>query len=179
MSVIEFEVPLPPKELRLNHRAQHWAARAKAADAYSEVVAITFGNYEAPLTTGPLCSRLPWDRASVTYTWRYAGVRPDIDNIAASIKVLQDSLGCAPAPNSRSKDKRERWYLGLVAEDGALEPVTFQREKVARRAAECVVVRIERIDEHAYCAQDWHRCADGGGKGEYDRYVRDADAHPR
>ena len=36
--VIRFVVPLPPRELRLNHRAQHWGARYKAADEYSAVV---------------------------------------------------------------------------------------------------------------------------------------------
>lgn len=144
MSVITFTVPLPPKELRLNHRAQHWAARAKAADAYSGIVEVFY------LATNlvPSGSVFPWTSASVTYTWRYASARPDIDNIAASLKVLQDSLGCAPPPNSRSKDRRDRWYLGLVADDGGLEPVTFRREKVATKAEEGVVVRIERRELH-------------------------------
>ena len=36
-----------------------------------------------------------------------------------------------------------------------------------------VGVKMNGNDEHRWCHQDWHRCWDGGGKGEYDRYVRE------
>lgn len=144
MSEIRFTVPLPPPALRLNHRAQHWGARSKAADEYSEAVhAAAFGDGSELRRVHLQAALGPWPAASVEYTWRYAGRRPDIDNIAASIKVLQDTLGCAPA---NGKAGRDRWFLGIVADDGDLEPVTFRREKVARRADEGVLVVIRRVE---------------------------------
>lgn len=111
---IAFQCPLPPQALRLNHRAQHWAARSKAADEYSAQVTEAFITH-----TGGAGVIARWKAASVTYTWRYAGPRPDIDNIAASVKVIQDTLCSAPPPNRRSKDKRVRWYLAVIEDDGA------------------------------------------------------------
>lgn len=148
MSEIRFTVPLPPPALRLNHRAQHWGARAKAADEYSAKVHTAWwqsGEVRFRTVTGTDGSSRPISvrSASVEYTWRYAGKRPDIDNIAASIKVLQDTLGCAPA---NGKAGRDRWFLGIVADDGDLEPVTFRREKVARRADEGVSIVIRRVE---------------------------------
>lgn len=133
---ISFLVPLPPSALRPNRRAPHWATRRKAADEYSEDV------WCDAHVSGAVCDRwslkMPWLRARVTYTWRYAGVAPDIDNIAGALKALQDCLCVAPV-----KASKDRWYLGLVENDQGIE-ATFKREKVARKADEGVYVEIER-----------------------------------
>ena len=147
---ISFLVPHPPKALRPNRRAAHWATRAKAADEYSEVVvdqAYFVSIWPKPeLDTAIVTHRktLPWERARVTYTWRYAGVAPDIDNIAGALKCLQDTLCVAPPPNKRSKDKRNRWYLGLIENDSGIE-ATFKREKVKHKADEGVLVEVARL----------------------------------
>lgn len=144
---IAFSCPLPPVSLRPNRRAAHWATRAKVADEYSEQVCV------AAMMSRPHLSNAqavivgidkPWPQATVTYTWRYCGVAPDIDNIAGALKCLQDTLCMAPPPNKRTKAKRDRWYLGLIENDSGIE-ATFKREKVKTKAEECVVIEIERL----------------------------------
>lgn len=132
-SVITFRVSLPPPELRGNSRAHH-IVRNRAADAYSEAIYEAYADSSDWQGT-PLWLMLP--AASVVYVWHYAGARPDIDNIARGVKVLQDTICGAPANGGRN-----RWYLGLIDDDGAIEPVTFRRQKVAHRADEAIEITI-------------------------------------
>lgn len=138
--VITFTVPLPPRALRGNSKAG-WAERKKAADAYSDAVSDAFMQAERTRALLRL-DESPWPTARVTYTWRYAGVAPDIDNVARGVKVLQDTICCAPA-NARTGDYSNRYFLGIVRDDGGIE-ATFRRQKVSRRAEEGVLVEIRR-----------------------------------
>ena len=154
---VEFAVPHPPNALRPNRRAAHWATRSKAADEYSEeVYAYAMGmamgfNFGGVMTSAvygckPDGLKLrggPWQRATVTYTWRYAGVAPDIDNIAGALKVLQDCLCMAPA---NGKPGRNRYFLGLIENDSGIE-ATFKREKVAHKDQQCVLVQITKRED--------------------------------
>lgn len=131
--MIRFTVPLPPAALRVNSRAQHWAVRRKAASAYSRAI------YGWWCDAGkPGAFKTPLERAAVTYTWHYAGARPDIDNTVC--KVLQDTLCMAPANLAPTT---ERYFLGLIVDDGVIESATFRRQPVSRKAAECVEIVIE------------------------------------
>lgn len=129
---VVFRVPLPPAALRGNSRA-HWATRKAAADDYSRAI---YGWWLAEETRW---SRFALPAAEVEYEWRYAGARPDLDNVARGVKVLQDTLCCAPDVQSGYE---YRHFLGLIENDNDIEPVTFRRTKVARRAEECVLVTI-------------------------------------
>lgn len=139
---LAFLVPHPPSALRPNRRAAHWATRYKAADEYSEAVFVAWMERgDGPATWFKWAARTngPYKAARVVYTWRHAGVAPDIDNIAGAIKVLQDCLCVAPA-----KASEDRYYLGLIENDQGIE-ATFRRQKVSRRADEGVFVEIERV----------------------------------
>ena len=151
--IIRFTCPLPPKELRPNRRGNHWAGRYKAADAYSEAVYRAWGEdamyrrdgrESVAALDGP--GSTPWPSARVTYTWRYCGATPDLDNIAGALKVTQDTLCLAPRWHAGMKDERNRYYLGIIENDAAIEAVTFRREKVAHRSEEVVEIVIERME---------------------------------
>jgi len=93
------------------------------------------------------------ERAMVTLT-QYA-VRPrDHDNLAASFKPGLDALTRA----------------GIIIDDRpSVIDLSLRAVKVKHEADECVLVRIERIDEHEWCYAEFHRC-DGGGPGEHARF---------
>ena len=138
--VIEFRVPLPPAATRSNSRA-FWAAKVKAKQAYSRAVwGWMLDAHGGDWTT--YYRSLPWKRAKVTFRWRYAGVAPDLGNLGANTKALQDII--CMAPNTGKMAVNNTVYLGLVEDDKGIEPI-FELEKVQRRAAEGVVVRIERL----------------------------------
>lgn len=141
MSVIEFEVPLPPKAIRSNSR-YFWAAKVKAKREYSDAVyQAACENFYARVAMGLSSAVAPWQRARVTYTWRYCGVAPDLANLGGNTKALQDFLCMAPNIGRRENGCT---YLGLIEDDKGITPV-YQLEKVAHRTDECVVIRIERL----------------------------------
>ena len=138
MNTIRFTVPLPPGALRSNSRA-HWAAKKKAADAYSLYVIVS----DWPRQGGGTPEQMgcPWKQAKVTYTWRYAGVRPDHSNLGGNTKHLQDIICMAP----RNTDARyKRWHLGLVEDDAGIT-AEYRLEKVAHRHQEEVMIEIRRL----------------------------------
>lgn len=139
---VTFCVGLPPKELRSNSRA-FWAAKVKAKQAYSRAVwGWMVDAYGGDWTA--YCRS--WKRARVTYTWRYAGVAPDAGNLGPNLKALQDIL--CQAPDTGKLAVNNTTYLGLVEDDKGIEPV-YKLEKVQRRAAEGVSIRIERLEVEA------------------------------
>src|SRR6185312_716480 len=118
MTVIEFAAPLPPAALRVNRsRGRHWSTKHKAAAAYSEEIGNYWLDIESIFRNKYLLEDVPFERAKVTYTWCYASVPPDIDNIAGSLKVLQDTLCLAPTKINPSHRLSDRWYLGLITDD--------------------------------------------------------------
>ena len=148
IDVIEFSIPgRAPATMSPNAR-KSW--HQKHADGSEYGVAVKFiAQVETPVRTG-----LPWARAHVTLTQKAVRLR-DHDNFAASFKPGLDAIVRA----------------GIIIDDKpSVIDLSLRAEKVRHERDECVHVRIERINEHEHCAQDWHRC-DGGGKGEYDRYV--------
>lgn len=134
--VLEMTLPLPPVVLRANGRA-HYMVKNRAADAYSLEVLGCFApwSFFAQRTINPW----PWLKAHVTYTWCYSGVRPDHGNLGGNTKYLQDILCMAP----KSKAGKNRWYMGVIEDDKGIE-ANYLLYKVAHKADECVVVRIEK-----------------------------------
>lgn len=143
--MITFTVPLPPPSLRANSRA-HWATKKQDADAYSVLVGAW--TYDSDINKKPHYGTYPWEKAHVTYTWRSCGVQPDHGNLGGNTKYLQDILCMAP----RSAAGRDRWYLGLCADDKGIT-ASYVAEKCAKKADECVVVTIEEIREGAATEQ--------------------------
>ena len=139
MSEITFFVPLPPPELRSNSRA-HYRTKTAAKQVYSREVWTWFKLADQRLAIDAILD-LPWQRARVTYTWRYAGVAPDKQNLGANLKALTDIL--CMAPNNGLQANRTT-YLGLVEDDKGVDPV-YQLEHVKRRAAQGVSVKIEKL----------------------------------
>ena len=137
---IAFTCPLPPSVLRSNSRA-HWRTKMGAKQAYSRAV---FGEWSQQPYQFFARFGFPWKRAHVTYTWRYAGVAPDKQNLGANLKALTDIISCAP--NTGKLSTNNTMYLGLVEDDKGVEP-EYKLEKVARRAAEGVYVEIRRMPE--------------------------------
>lgn len=130
---VAFVVPLPPRALRVNRaRGAHWATRQRAAGPYSHAVYLA---YLRAYPGGPPPAPR-WETARGEFIWCHAGVAPDVDNVAGSLKVLIDAICCAPRHAGQ-----DRWYLGLLADDRGLVP-TFGREKVAHRADEGIRVRL-------------------------------------
>jgi hypothetical protein len=81
--------------------------------------------------------RIPWDRATLTLTWRHHRVGPDADNALASCKPLIDVLkATGPRP------------LGIFVDDSpdCLEIMPMRVEKVASKSGEGIVIEIERIE---------------------------------
>ena len=137
---IQFRVPLPPSPLRSNSRA-HWQTKMGAKQAYSRDVLTAWGHSHEPRPGCCDVEGAPWKAARVTYTWRYAGVAPDRQNLGANLKALTDILCCAP--NTGKLATNHTTYLGLIEDDKGIDP-EYRLEKVSRRAAEGVLVRIER-----------------------------------
>lgn len=134
--VIEFMMPLPPPSLRSNSRA-HWRTKVTAKQAYSRAVFVWYA--EQPYQFFADRFGFPWKAARVTYTWRHAGVAPDLGNIGPNVKALQDILCMAP----KTRQANGTTYLGLIEDDKGIEPV-YKLEKVARRAVEGILIQIER-----------------------------------
>ena len=133
---ITLMLPLPPKELRANNRANRWAKK-RAADEYADAVAEAWQSQAVRWVPVP-----PWARANVTYTWRYCGPEPDQGNIGASTKTLQDILCVAPKLGVEQAAKYKRWHLGIVENDKGIT-ATYATENVKHKRDEGVVVRIE------------------------------------
>lgn len=160
--LLELIFPLPPASLRSNSRA-HWARKMRDKVAYSRDVYASWMVKQERFEGGVIAS------ASVLYVWRFSGAVPDLANIGANLKALQDFLCFAP---DNGRQRNDCHYLGIIRDDRQIRPI-FRAMKVAKRSDECVQVLIAAEtmeDEHAFCAQDFHRC-DGGGPGEYARYV--------
>lgn len=139
---ITFVVDLPPAALRSNSRAHRWA-KVKAKQAYSEMVWESWRETDAALwrETGTYRMSDPaWKAARVTYEWRYCGVAPDLSNLGANTKALQDMLCMAP----KTRQTNGTTYLGLVEDDKGIEPV-YRLKRVAHRVDEGVEIVIERI----------------------------------
>lgn len=139
---ISFQVPLPPSTLRSNSRA-HWRTKMGAKQGYSREVLWAWGHSHEP---GPGCCDVegaPWKAAHVTYTWRYAGVAPDKQNLGANLKALTDIICCAPSTGKLATNHTT--YLGLIEDDRGIEP-EYKLEKVARRSEEGVLVTIRRAE---------------------------------
>lgn len=89
MSKITIVLPHPPLPLRPNSRA-HWRRKAQAVKAYRQLAKMsaiqTLAGQSPPM----------WERAKVTVTWRSRTmIRPDPDNIVASLKAAFDGLADA------------------------------------------------------------------------------------
>lgn len=138
---IRFSVPLPPRYLRSNARS-HWGVKSQAKIAYSADVYWAFDKQITDPRLWPVDgSDFPWERAKVTYTWCHAGVAPDISNLGANTKALQDFLCVAP---NTGLQRNDCFYLGIVADDKHIEP-TYRLRKVPHRADECVEIRVTRL----------------------------------
>ena len=141
-----FMVPLPPACLRSNART-HWAKRKQAADAYSHEVESavwdeTRSQYPRSLRWNYV---YPWAKAHVTYTWRYAGKKPDHSNLGGNTKYLQDILCMAPKLPPAQAEVYKRWHLGLVEDDSGIT-AEFKLERVRHKRDECVLVVLGRED---------------------------------
>ena len=145
---IAFIVPgLAPASYSGNSRV-HWAKRHREGAHYGLTVQI-LAQAAKPVRNGPV-----WPYAHVTVLQRACRLR-DVDNFAASFKPGLDGIVKA----------------GIIADDGPDHvQVTYVAERVRHRGDQCVVVSIERLDEHEWCHPEFHRC-DGGGPGEYARYI--------
>ena len=137
MDSITFFVPLPPPACRSNSRA-FWAAKVKAKQAYSEAVyAAAVGTLSGRVGIALASAVAPWQRARVTYTWRYCGVAPDLGNLGGNTKALQDILCMAP----KTMQANGTTYLGLIEDDKGITPV-YELEKVKHKTDEGVLVTI-------------------------------------
>lgn len=135
---ITFTVALPPRALRSNNSRYRWFEKMRARQEYSGAVWEAFLDSDA---SGKDAS-CPWQRARITYTWRYCGTAPDISNLGANTKALQDFL--CTAPNTGKMRPNNCTYLGLVEDDKGVEPV-YVLERVRHRGEEGVIVKVERL----------------------------------
>lgn len=165
--VIELTVPLPPTSLRSNSRS-HWGQKVRDKVVYSRDV------YAEWMCRADRYRHALVEKATVLYVWCHAGTTPDVANLGANLKALQDFLCMAP---NTGKQRNDCYYLGIIGDDRNIRPL-YRALKVEHRRDECVRVLIapEKLaeDEHALCKDEWHRCADDGGPGEYERYVKGA-----
>jgi len=129
-TVIRFEVPLPPVELRSNARS-HWGRRVKAKQEYSEAVFDEFMAIGERMLTR-------WKQAKVTFTWRACRL-PDQANVLGNCKALLDILCMAP----KSTQPNNTTYLGLIEDDKGVI-AEGRVEKCAHRSEECIVIEIRR-----------------------------------
>lgn len=134
MTDLRFEVPLPPRGLRVNRATGCVGWRASLRRAYQEEVwcaGRTACDAHAP-------GQPPWERARLRLTWHHAGVAPDADNALASLKALIDVL-----------HTRSARPLGIVVDDAPehLQIERVQMAKVRRRAEERVRVEVARLSD--------------------------------
>tara|TARA_B110000444_G_C18724334_1_gene540068 strand:+ start:102 stop:485 length:384 start_codon:yes stop_codon:yes gene_type:complete len=101
---IDFEMPLPPRELQPNHRC-HWRAKARAVKLYRNVACgVVLGTF---IPNEPLGSLL------VQATFYHASKRRrDRDNLLASLKAAFDGMTDA----------------GLVADDSLMVHLPVKTE---------------------------------------------------
>lgn len=136
-TAIELRFSLPPAGMRRNHESNRWAMNA-LKDQYSRTMYIEWLKQHAPLP------RAYWHASplNVAVTWRQCG-EGDVDNTLAALKPLFDNLGCAPA----TKAGANRYYLGVYESDNQIKRICVEREKVAHRSEEGVVVTITKREE--------------------------------
>lgn len=123
---------LPPAGLRRNHEANRYKANA-LKDAYSERIWAEWLGQKSP-SLGVHAWKEPLDADVV---WRQCGAG-DTDNALASVKVIFDVLGRAPATKAGEK----RVYLGIYDSDSQIRRICVERERVSKKAEECVIVRL-------------------------------------
>ena len=132
---IMFSVGLPPVPLRRNSETRSTTWRSKLKREYQEQVWCA-GHAPAsayvPMAKYGNPWELPWERATVHYTWRSTH-ETDQDNVIASMKPALDVIkSTGPRP------------LGIIVDDaGAVVSATW--EKVSKRADECVEIEIVRL----------------------------------
>lgn len=145
--VVSFVVPLPPVALRRNRQTRVHNYRARLVREYQEQVWVSGAaafSERWPIFVGPPHNRtvnpespkMPWERARVHYEWRSTH-ETDADNIIATMKPALDVIkSTGPRP------------LGIIRDDGPGVEVTATWVK-AKRADQCVLIRIERLEARA------------------------------
>ena len=114
---ITIDIPHPPASLSPNGRA-HWRDRARDTKHMRMISDM--------LTCAAMgCADInePWPAARMAIHWRFAGVRPDSDNIVARCKSVRDGIADA----------------GLVANDRDIRVGDVTFERVPRRDVGMIV----------------------------------------
>lgn len=120
---------LPPAGLRRNHEANRWAMTV-LKDQYSERMYLD--RCDNKLWPPPIRGDI-----EAEVVWKQCG-EGDVDNTLAALKPCFDNMGMAPP----TKAGANRYYLGVYESDSQIKRICVERERVSKRADECVVIKL-------------------------------------